>query len=140
MRERREVSRGADRTLLGNDGMDSLREAREEKLEGLPADAGETLREAVRAQEHDRPNGRSGKRRARPGRVAAYEVQLKRAELLPRNDDVGELPETRRDAVDDPVVRDRTIDDGARRIDARGGARRERRGHLAAGHGVKIFE
>ena len=43
MCERREVSRGADRTLLRNDGVNALREAREEKLQRLPADSGEIL-------------------------------------------------------------------------------------------------
>ena len=140
VRERREISRGADRALLGNDGVNSLREAREEKLQRLPADAGKPFREAVRAQQHDRPNGGRGKRRARAGRVAPHEVELERSELLPRDDDVGELPEPRRDAVDDPVLGDRAVDDGARRVDARRGARREDARTLAAGHGREIFE
>ncbi len=81
-----------------------------------------------------------GKRRARAGRVAPDEVELERAELLPRDDDVGELPEPRRDAVDDPVLGDGAVDDGARRVHARGRARREDGGRLAAGDGRKIFE
>ena len=76
---------------------------------------------------------------SRAGRVTPHEVELERSELLPRNDDVGEVPEPGRDAVDDLVLGDRAVDDGARGVHARRGARREHRGHLAAGHGRKIF-
>jgi hypothetical protein len=122
MRERGEISRSADRTLLGDDGVNTLRETREEKLERLTADARESLREAVRAQQHDRPHGGPGKRCAHTGCVASHEVELERPELLPRDHDVGELSESRRDAVDDPVLGDRPVDDGARRVHVRDGA------------------
>src|SRR5664280_1176135 len=39
VRERSEISRGADRALLGNDGVNSRRKAREEKLQRLSSDA-----------------------------------------------------------------------------------------------------
>jgi hypothetical protein len=72
--------------------------------------------------------------------VTPHEIQLELPELLPRDDDVGELPETRRDAVDDTVLRDGSVDDASRRVDANCGARREDRRCLAEGNGRQIFE
>ena len=100
------------------------------------SDARSSRARAIRAQQHDGANGGT-RARAHAGRVGAHEVELERSELLPRDDDVGEFPEPRRNAVDDPVLGDRAVDDGARRVHAHGGARREDRGSIPEGYTEK---
>ena len=80
------------------------------------------------------------KRGAGPRRVAPHEVELQLPELRVRNDDVRELAEARRDAVDDPVLRDGPVDDGAGRVHARRGAGRQRGERVAGGDAGEIFE
>ena len=106
----------------------------------MPPDAGVALREAVRTQEHERADGRRREGGARARRVAPHEVELQLAELRVRNDDVGELAEARRHAVDDPVLGDGAVDDGARGVHARRGARRQRGRGFAAGDEREFFE
>ncbi len=100
--------------------MDAGGEHRQEELHRLPPHAGEPPGEAVGPEQHQGADGRCGQELADPCRVALDEVSLEVAELLARDDDVGELAEARGDAVDDAVLADRAVDDGAGGVDAAG--------------------
>jgi hypothetical protein len=71
--------------------------------------------------------------------VAPHEIQLELPELLPRDDDVRELPETRVDALDEGVLGFGWVYAASRRVDADCRARREDRRCLAEGNGRQIF-
>ena len=107
MGEGREVSRGSDRTLRRDHGVDVRVQEGDERLERGAPDARVPFREAVRPEKHQRADGLLGNRLADAGRVTPDEVALQLGELPVRDDDVGELPEAGRHAVDDAVLRQR---------------------------------
>jgi hypothetical protein len=99
MRERREVTRGADRAARRNDRDDAARETFEQQLDGLDPRAGIALRERVRAQEHRGPHDLVGIRVADAARVRAEQPQLELLRQLLRDRPVHEAAEAGVDAV-----------------------------------------
>ena len=83
VRERREVSGGSDRPLLGNDGKDVGREQRQERLDRRQADSGMSFCKRVRAEGDHRPDGFRRQRLPDAGRMAPDEIALQLGELRP---------------------------------------------------------
>ena len=123
--ERREIAARADRAAARHARVDAVVEQVEQPLERLAPDAGEALGEHVRAQRHRGAHGADRQRVADAGGVAAQQVHLQRAERVARDGRSRRARRTRVDAVDRRVAERLTIDDGARRVDARRGVRRE---------------
>ena len=83
----------------GTSGCTPRVEQRDQRVERLEPDAGEALRQHVRAQRHRRAHGADRQRLADAGRVAAQQVELQRFERVGRDLDVGERAEAGVDAV-----------------------------------------
>ncbi len=125
MRERREVAAGADRAARGHAWMDAGVEQRDQRFERLETNAGEPLREHVRAERHQRAHGGNRQRIADAGRVTSEQVELQRRELIGRDGDVGQRAEAGVDAVDRRPAREMPDDHFARRAHARHGVGRD---------------
>ena len=138
--ERRQVARRAHRPELGDDGMDPLIEAGHDRLDDDGPHAGRTARERSREQQHDRAHVRLFERRANARGMAQDEVSLEVGALAMRNDDVLELADPGRDAVDRLRAGRQPLDEGATR--AEGPARRRSQRHRlsAAGDRLDGFE
>ena len=104
-----------------------------QRLERLEADAGEPLRQHVRAQRDQRAHDRHRQRFADARGVAADEIELERGEIAGGNRDVRQRAESGVDAVDRRARRRVPIDDGARRAHARDRVGRERDTFVAVG-------
>ena len=89
---------------LGTSGCTPRVEQREQRLERLDANAGEALRQHVRAQRHRRAHGAHRQRLADAGGVAAQQIQLQRGELRRAGSRLGERAEAGVDAVDRRVA------------------------------------
>ena len=121
VRERHEVARGSHRALLGNDGVDTTLQARDEGLDDDRPDPGGSARQRRREQHHDGPRLVLGKRRPHPARVAQHEVALQHGALRGRDDDVLELAHAGGDAVDRLRAAGQPIDERAAGRQPRGG-------------------
>ena len=85
-------------------------EQRDQRVERLDADAGEALRQHVRAQRHRRAHGARRQRLADAGGVAAQQVELQRLERVGRDLHFGERAEAGVDAVGRLVAARAAID------------------------------
>ena len=110
MRERSQITGGADGPLFGNERENVRREQVEEPLHGRDADARPTLRERVGAQSDHRPHRFVGERIPDPGGVASDEVLLELEQPVARDGHLGETSEARRDPVHPVAPRDRALD------------------------------
>ena len=139
--EGRQVAAGPHGALRRDDGVDARVQHRDQEVEGLGPDAAEALGQHVRAQHHEGARLRLVQRLADAGGVAAHQVELELAQLVARDDDVGEVAEAGVDAVDDLAARDRVVDHAARARDRLARARRETpTGAVAARHRLEVVE
>ena len=99
MRERREITGGADRPAARDDGDHTAVEQRQQELDRLDAGARVALRERVRAQEHGGPDDLVGVRLSHAARVRAQQPQLQLLGLLLRDRNRHEAAEAGVDAV-----------------------------------------
>ena len=117
VRERREVTGGANRALRRHDGMDACVREREKPLNHDRAHAREAAREACRLQHQDHPHRRVRERRADAGRVRAHEVELQRREFVVGDPCLCELAEAGVDAVERLAGREPRAHRRERRLD-----------------------
>ena len=118
MRQRREVSAGADRAPARHDGMNVRVEQREQRVDGRQPDARVAAREHVGAEQHHRAHGVRRERLADAGRVAAQQVGLQPVERVGLDADLRERAEPGVDAVDGLAAGGLAIDDGTGAVDA----------------------
>jgi len=100
MRERREIPRGADRTLGRDQRDDALIQQREQGVHHRDTHARGAARERQRLQHHHQPHDVGGQRRAHPGGMAAQQVQLELREPLGRDSRGCQLPKAGVDPVE----------------------------------------
>ena len=86
MRQRSQITAGAQRAFLGNDGMHARVEHIQQKLQGLRPDAGMSPRQRVGANEHDGAGGGNVEGIAHAHRVTGDDVALQGFHLI-RGDD-----------------------------------------------------
>src|ERR1700736_1923950 len=110
----REIATCSDRSLFRNDRMDAAIEHFAKQFDDFETNAAEPQSQHIRAQQHHRAHFRFRKRLADPASVTANEVELKLAQFVVRNADVGELAESRVYSVDDNIARNNIIDHFAR--------------------------
>ena len=133
VRERRQVSRGADRPELRHHGMNPPIQARDHGFDDERPHAGGAARERGGEQEHDRADLGRGKRRAHAAGVAQHEIALELGTLARWNDNILELAHAGRDPVDGLGACRQPVDEGARFAERPGGGRAEP--HLLAAAG-----
>ncbi len=134
MRERREVTTAAERTVLGHPRRDARREKIEQPVGEQRSGAAASHREGARSQQHHRPHDlgldwvthagsvRSDQRRLQPGPARGLDVH------------VGERAESSRHAVDGLTGRGQRFDDVARGLHRRSGPLPQHRPRTIAGH------
>src|SRR5512147_246956 len=125
MGQRSEVATGSHRALGWDHGEYVGIEKPHERLDGLEPGARATAGEDVDAQRHEGPGLGLAEGLADARGVRAHEVLLQLAELLVRDDDVGEVSKARRDAVDDAGFSDGAVHHLTRAGDAVAGLRLE---------------
>ena len=140
VRERGEVARGAQRTLLGDDRMHALVQHADQRFDQRSANAGIALRKRVCAQQHHGADGFFAERFADGDAVRQDQIFLKLRALVARNRDLRELAEAGRNAVDGPAFTDDLVHQRARRVDARKGARRKGDFCAETGDGDDLFD
>ena len=117
VRERAEVARRADGSLLGHHGRDAEVEEVDQLRQRFQRDAGMSAKQAVEAQQHDGAHHVDGQRFADADGVAADQVFLKQAGAGGIDLDGGEIAESRRHAVDDAVAGDPVLDQRGSPVD-----------------------
>src|SRR5215475_14539642 len=101
MREGRQVSAGADASLLWNLRIEPRIEHRHEQLREVGSRARVALGDDVRAKKHHRAHLALGKQFSDAGGMAAHEIYLQLGEPVDGNRHLGQLTETRRNTVRD---------------------------------------
>ena len=119
MGKRRQITRGADRTLGRNHWQRVMIDEREQELDGAPPDAGMTEREARRLQREDQTDHGIWQRRAEAAHVRQHEAPLQLLDLVRRDAHRRELAEPGIDAVDGRAAPCRPFDHRRRRLDRR---------------------
>ena len=104
VRERRQIAARADRSAAGHVRVHAAVERRDERLERLDANAGESLRQHIRAQRHRRAHGAHRQRLVDAGRVAAQQVDLQLRQIVAIDPRFGKRAEAGVDAVDRRVA------------------------------------
>ena len=117
--KRREVATRADRATARDARMHIAVEQLDQLFERAAANAGVTLREDVRPQQHGRTHGAHRQRFADAGGMASQQIQLKRAQRAGWNRGLGKRSESRVDAVDGFAAGGHAVDDNPRRVHAR---------------------
>ena len=117
VRERRQVARRAERSLLGHDGDQVAVQHLDHPLDDLGAHARVPEREHVRAEQQHRARLLARERRSDGGRVRADDPELERVGLVGFDALVRERAEPGRHAVDGLVGRDGAFDHVARGAD-----------------------
>ncbi len=85
----------------------------EQRVDDSAAHARRTARQARRRQQHHGAHDIGRQRRADPGSMAANEVVLKLAQALGGNMNFAQAAEAGRNTVDDPLLSDDSLDQGA---------------------------
>ena len=100
MRQRRQIARGADRSLARDHRQDVPIEKPHQRFHGLEADAGSALREGIDLEQQDGANDRhiEGSPDARCMRT--HDIELQRGKIGRRDALLGELAEAGIDAID----------------------------------------
>ena len=111
VRERREVTGGADGPLGRHDGVDAEAQEVEQALCHDRPGAREAERQRVRAEQEHRAHDLARQRLAHAGGVADEQVLLEPLDIGPVDRSVGERPEPGRQPVDDRALVDERIDD-----------------------------
>jgi hypothetical protein len=117
--KRREIAAGANRSAGGYDRVDAAVHERDEQFERLNAYAGESLGEHVGPERHHRAHDRHWQRLPDAGGVTAKQVELQLGERLRRNGDLGEVAESRINAVRRRVAPRKLLDHHSRGLHAR---------------------
>ncbi len=99
VRQGRKITRGADRTLAGNDRVDPVVEQIEDSVRQQRATPRVPGRQHVGPQQEHRPNDRFWKRVADAAAVGSHEIELKVGQPVIVDPNLGELAEPRIDAV-----------------------------------------
>ncbi len=116
--ERREVTAGANRATARDHRMDAAVQQLQEQFQGLAPDAGESLRQHIRAQRHGGTHRPRRQRFSDAGRMTAQQVQLQRGQRLARDGRLRERTEARIDPVDRCVASRLPFHHRARSVDA----------------------
>jgi hypothetical protein len=114
MGERGEISAGADRAFLGDDGMDTAVEHESEGLGDAGADATVSEREGVGAEGHHDAGFGFRERLAEAAGMAADKVELEAIDGVIGNTYFAELAEARVDAIDGSAIEGDAAHDFAR--------------------------
>src|SRR6266487_3585253 len=85
-----------------------------EHLDDLKTDAAQTKNQNIGAEQHHRPHFRFRKRVADAASVTANKIELKFAQFVRLDANVGKLSKTGVDTVNDRVARDNIFNDFAR--------------------------
>src|SRR5216117_2576114 len=140
VREGHQVPRRAQRSLLGHEGVHAPVQAGEQRLDDRRAYARGAPRERRGEQEHDGANLLLGEGRADAARMAQDEVPLELRALGGRDDDVLELADAGRDAVDRRRARREPLDEAPPRGERARRGRRQVDLLAAARDGLDRFE
>ncbi len=125
VRQRRKVTRGADRALGRHHRRQSLGQQGLEQADGLAAHARRALGQACQLERNHKPRDGDGHRLADTGGVRQHDVALKPFQVSGVDAHAGELSEARVDAVDGLAPGEDGRDRPRRRVDRRVAARRE---------------
>ena len=109
VRERRQIAGSAERTLLRDKGRHALVEHRNHGLKGLEAYAGVALREVIDAKQQHAARHILREGISRADRVRDDQVLLQFLALIGADDDIAELSEARRNAVDHLLLCDQIV-------------------------------
>jgi len=112
MRQRREVSAGAERPLRRDQRMDASADHLNEGVDDDRTHARIAAGQGIGTQDHHGTYGRFGQRGADPRRVGADDVLLQLRSLERGDRYRAELVHAGRDAVHGPLVSDDVVDDG----------------------------
>jgi hypothetical protein len=140
MRQRREIATRANRAAARDSRVHAPVQHFHQQIERAPPDARESFGEHVGAKRHRRADGSRRQKVADSSRMAAKEIQLKRAERVAWDSCFSQRAKTGVDSVDRLVARGLAIDDRTSRIDARHCRRRQRDGCVAIRDSRKIVE
>src|SRR5713101_6861393 len=114
MRERREITTGADRPLFWNDRMHAAVKHFAKHLNYLRSNTAEAERKHVCAQQHHCANFGLRKWPADSTGMAANKIELELAQRFARDANVRQFTKTRRYAINDGVSRNDFFDNFAR--------------------------
>ncbi len=114
VRERREVTAGADRALLRDLGHEACVEERDQLVHERLAHAGHPLQQAIEAQNLRDAHDVVRHRRADADAVREHEVRLELAQVLTRDRDALQLAEACRDPIDHVAPRHPVVDHAPR--------------------------
>src|SRR5712691_1312328 len=121
MGERGEIATGTDRTFFGNDRTDAVVKHLTEHLDDLKTNAAQAQNKNISAEQHHRPHLRLRKRVADAASMTADEIELELAQFFGLNANIGELPESSVNAVNDGVTSDNIFNYFSRSKNARTG-------------------
>ncbi len=117
--KRGEVTTRADRATARDARMHIAVEQLDQLFQRGAANAGVTLREDVRPQQHGRTHGAHRQWFADAGGMASQQIQLKGSQRAGWNRGLGKCSETRVDAVDGFAAGGHAVDDNPCRVHAR---------------------
>ena len=100
MSQRRQVARGADRSLRRNAGQDVSVDQVDQGLQRLTPNSGGTTRQAGDLQHHQKTRHRIRQQRPDPAGVAENQITLQRLQVFRRDGGVGQQAEAGVDAID----------------------------------------
>ena len=118
MSQGRKISARAHRSARRHARVNAAVQKFNEQFERLDANARESLRQHVGAQQHRCPHDRHGQRVANARGMAPEEIELQGVELVGRDAHVREVPEAGVDAVGRLVAMREVVDDCSRRSHA----------------------
>jgi len=119
VRERRQITRGADRTLTGDDRNQVESQQVLEALDQLPAHPGSAASQRYHFQNDDETNHGGCELLADTAAMGQDQIALQLRGLIGRDAGAGKLTEAGVDAVNRSFSSGRVGDDGGRSIDAR---------------------
>ena len=140
MRQWREIATCTDRSFFRNEWMHAPIEHLTKQFNNFRANAAESKREDVCAQQHHRAHFRLGQRWTDAAGVAANEIQLENADFSVWNADVRKFTKASVDAVNYGVARDDIVDDFTRRQNARSRRIRNLNRFAAISNGGNLLE
>src|ERR1700757_4614830 len=110
MSQRRQIATSSNRSLFGDDWMDSAIEHLTQKLNHLQTNAAKAERENVCAEQHHCTHLRLRQWRADSARVTSNKIELQIAEIVSWNPHVRELAKPSGDTVRHDVIGDDALD------------------------------
>src|ERR1043165_4910376 len=140
MRERREITACSHRTFLGDYRHDPSIIELAKLLDDFQANSAKSERENICSQQNHGAHLRLGQRLPNPASVTADQIQLQLTQLLRRNVNVGQFPESGADSVDNGTLRDDLFDHLARSIGSFMSGSADADGFVAIGYSANLSE